>query len=208
VISCAKGGALPVLKCVFCLLIALAASIAARADSPPQPVSADGKCAVPVDPNWTKQEKFVWVNVCIGKAVDFNNEPGYGDYLDPRRSPTGLPDDRILRSSFLETILLKDKYRSALTRVGVHIIGARFTGAVDLRNAQLQHDLRLERSLLEDGANLEAIETSQEISFYGSKIRDTFNANGAQINKNLSMAQAEFPDANFLASSRNRVGNF
>jgi hypothetical protein len=162
-----------------------------------KPIPADGKCAVPVDPNWTKQEKFVWVNVCIGEAADFNNEPGYGDYLDPR-SPTGLPDRRILRSSFLETILLKDKYRSALTRLGVRIIGARFTETVDLRNAELQHELRLIGSLLENGANLQTIEASHSISFGGSKILGTFNAAGVQINKDLLMARAEFSDADLL----------
>ena len=110
-------------KCALCLLIALVAltpPIAAQADSPPQPIPADGKCAVPVDPNWTKQEQFVWLNACAGKEADFNKEPGYGGDLDPKSS-TGLPDSRILRSSFLETILLKDKYRSALTRLGVRI---------------------------------------------------------------------------------------
>ena len=139
-------------KCVLSLL-ALAASIAAHAASPLQPNPANGQCAVPADPAWTEQEKFVWVNVCIGKGADFNQEPGYGGDLDPK-SPTGLPESCILRSSFIETILLKDGYRSALTRFGVRITGARFTETVDLRNAELQHDLWLDRSLLEKGANL------------------------------------------------------
>jgi len=182
---------------VLCLLIALAAPIAARANSPPQPIPADGKCAVPVDPDWTKQEQFVWVNVCIGKEADFNKEPGYDGDLNPK-SPTGLPDSRILRSSFLETILLKDKYRSALTRLGVRITGARFTETVDLENAELQHDLRLNSSLLKDGANFQKAETSNRISFDGSKILGTFNATGAQINKDLSMRWAEFSYANLL----------
>jgi hypothetical protein len=184
-------------KCALCLLIvlaALAAPIVARADSPPQPIPADGKCAVPVDPNWTKQEQFVWLNVCVGKEADFNKEPSYGGDLDPKSS-TGLPDSRILRSSFLETILLKDRYRSVLTRLGVRIIGARFTETVDLQNAELQHDLRLDRSLLEKGANLRAIETSHQISLYGSKILGTFDAAGAQITKDLLMSGAKFSDA-------------
>ena len=111
--------------------------------------------------------------------------------FDPR-NPTGLPDNRILRSSFLETILLKDKYRSALTRLGVRIIGARFTETVNLQNAALKHDLSLDWSLLENGADLSTTETSRRISFASSKILGTFNAAGAQINKDLRMAGAEF----------------
>jgi uncharacterized protein YjbI with pentapeptide repeats len=198
------GGALRLPQCAFCLLVALAAPMAAHADSPPQPIPADGTCAVPVDPSWTKQEQFVWLNACAGKAADFNKEPGYGGDLDPK-SPKVLPESRILRSSFLETILLKDKYRSALTRLGVRIVGARFTETVDLQNAELEHDLWLERSLLEKGANLEAAKTSRRISFDGSRILGMFNAAGSRIGEDLSMYQTEFfNDVNLL---RAHIGN-
>ena len=179
--------------CLLIALVALAAPIAAQADSPPQPLPADGKCAVPVDPNWTKQEQFVWINACVGKEADFNKELGYGGDLDPK-SPTGLPDSRILRSSFFETILLKDKYRNALTRLGVRITGARFTETVDLQNAELRHDLSLEQSLLEKGVDLSAVETSRRIAFDGSKIIGPLNATGSQINKDLSMRGTEFSE--------------
>jgi hypothetical protein len=206
-----KSGAWPggnlLRKCALCLLIALAAlaaPIAAQADSPPQPLPADGKCAVPTDPNWTKQEQFVWLNVCAGKEADFNKEPGYGGDLDPR-SPTGLPDSRILRSSFLETILLKDTYRNALTRLGVRIIGARFSETVDLQNAELAHDLWLDRGLLEKDVNLETVETPRRIAFDGSRILGTFNAAGCRISKDLSMYQTDF--FNDVNLSRAHIGN-
>jgi hypothetical protein len=185
-------------------LAVLAVPIAAYADTPPQPIPADGNCAVPVDPNWTKQEQFVWLNVCVGKEADFNKAPGYGGDLDPN-GPNGLPESRILRSSFLETILLKDKYRSALTRLGVRITGARFTDTVDLQNAELGHDLWLDRSLLEKGVNLEAVETRRRMAFDSSKILGTFNAAGSRISEDLSMYQTEFSDDVDL--SRAQVGN-
>jgi hypothetical protein len=198
------GGALRLPQCAFCLLVALAAPMAAHADSPPQPIPADGTCAVPVDPSWTKQEQFVWLNACAGKAADFNKEPGYGGDLDPK-SPKLLPESRILRSSFLETILLKDKYRSALTRLGVRIVGARITETVDLQNAELEHDLGLERSLLEKDVNLETVETGRRISFDSSRILGTFNAAGSRISEDLSLYQTEFfTDVNL---SRTHIGN-
>ena len=183
-------------KRALCLLIALTAlapPISAQADNPPQPIPADGKCAVPVDPAWSKQEQFVWLNVCVGKVADFNKERDYGGDLDPK-SPIGLPESRILRPSFLETILLKDEYRNALTRLGVHIIGARFTEPLNLQNAELQHDLWLDWSLLENGANLSGVETKRQMAFDHSKILGTFNAAGAQIDKDLYMRGDEFHD--------------
>ena len=105
-------------KLALCLLIAFAAPnlvpYLAHADNP-QPVPADGQCAVAADPGWTAQEQFVWRHVCAGTEANFNTEPGYGGDLNPK-SAAGLPDSRILRSSFLETLLLKGEYRGALTR--------------------------------------------------------------------------------------------
>jgi hypothetical protein len=174
----------------FFLMVALAAPIAAHADSPPQPVPSDDKCTVPVDPNWTKQEQFIWLTVCAGKEADFNKEPDYGGDLDPK-GPTGLPDSRILRPSFIETILLKDKYRNALTRFGVRVAGARFSDIVDLRNAELGHDLWLDRSLFEKGVNLQGIKTSRRITFDHSKILGGFSAVRTRIEHDLSMHEAE-----------------
>jgi hypothetical protein len=194
----------PLRKPILCLLVALAAPIAARADGPPQPVPADGQCTVPADPGWTKQEQFVWLTVCAGKEADFNKEPDYGGDLDPM-SPAGLPDSRILRPSFLETILLKDKYRTAVTRFGVRIAGARFQDVVDLRNAELAHDLWLDRSLFEKGADIQGIKTSRRITFDRSKILGGLNAVRARIDQDLTMHRAEISgDVNLL---RAYVGN-
>ena len=169
----------------------VATSIAARADSPSQPIPADGKCNVPGDANWTKQEQFVWMNVCIGKVADFNKAPGYGDDLDPK-SPAGLPESRILRSSFLETILLKDKYRGALTRLGVNIAGARFTETVDLGNAELQDDLSLDKCLFEKDVDLNSTKSPRGISVSNSKLLGGFYAYESQINEDLLMNKSEF----------------
>jgi hypothetical protein len=195
-------------KPALCLLVALAAPVlapmAAHADGPPQPVPADGQCAVPADPGWTRQEQFVWRNVCAGKEADFNKEPDYGGDLDPK-GPAGLLDSRILRSSFLEAILLRDKYRNALTRLGVRIIGARFAETVDLRSARLQHELWLVKCLLEKGANLTFVETSSRIIFDESKILGLFNAAASQIDKDLSANQADFFGS--ISLLRAHIGN-
>jgi hypothetical protein len=168
------------------LLSLLIPSNDARSEDLPQPVPANGKCSVPADPQWTPQEKFVWRRVCIGEVADFNKAPGYGGDIDPK-SPQGLPDSRILRSAFIETILLKDKYRHALTRRGVVISGARFTETVDLEGAQLEDDFGLFRSLLGKGADLILLRSTHVIALSGSKVIGMLKMNGLQIDQSLLM---------------------
>lgn len=167
------------------VLTLLVASLSARGEDVAQPVPANGKCSVKADPQWTSQETFVWRHVCIGEIADFNKAPGYGGNLDPRR-PQGLPDSRILKPAFLETILLNHKYRDALTRRGVPIVGARFTDTVDLEGAQLGSDLALYGSLLGKGANLERLRSSHAIVLSGAKVAGTLNMNGLEVD-NLNM---------------------
>ena len=127
------------------VLALLGASFEARGEGRPAAPSVDGNCSVAADTQrWTKQEIFVWERVCAGAIADFNAGTAYGGDLDADR-PEGLPESRILRPKFLETILLEDKYRSALPRRGVRIVGARFTQRIDLVNAELKHELRLNR---------------------------------------------------------------
>ena len=144
------------------LMILLFAAFGVRAEQSAQPIPADGQCPVAADEHWTAQEKFVWSRVCVGAVADFNAEPDYGGDLDPKR-PEGLPDNRVLRSTFIESILLAGKYRNALTRNGVHIVGARFTDVLDLGHAELVHELWLDRCLLEKGADFAEARSTQRI---------------------------------------------
>ena len=96
-------------------------------------VSTRGKPALPGEScktapikSWTPQEKWVWKQVCEGKIANFNRAEGYSGKLDPKTSEK-WPEKRVLRSAFLETILLHEPYRSALPRQCVRIIGAWFT---------------------------------------------------------------------------------
>jgi hypothetical protein len=173
------------------VLTLLVVSLSARGEDTAQPVPANGTCSVPADPQWTPQEKFVWQHVCIGEIADFNKASGYGGDLDPRK-PQGLPDSRVLRPAFLETILLADKYRHALTRRGVGIVGARFTDNVDLEGAQLGNDLALYRSLLSKGANLDRLRSSHAIVLSGAKVAGTLSMNGVEVDTLNMRDKGEF----------------
>jgi hypothetical protein len=171
------------------LVMALLSAAAARAEDHVQPIPADDKCTVQLEGKWTPQEHFVWDRVCRGREANFNDEPDYGGDLDPKTQT--LPESRILTSRFLETILLNDKYRQALTRMGVRITGARFTERVDLENAELHHDLWLDRSLLEEGADLGGLRSTRRITFDGSKLGGELNMVELKTDEDVSIQNSE-----------------
>jgi hypothetical protein len=162
-------------------MILLIASQGALSQNIARPVPTNGQCSVPADPGWTSQERFVWQHVCAGKIADFNVGRDYGGDLDPKSSQ-GMPDSRILRSTFLETVLLDRKYREALTRLGVQIIGARFAETIELANAQIGHDLVLRRCLLDRGANLANLRSAYTIELSNSNVTGKLDLTGLQVN--------------------------
>src|SRR6516164_1954660 len=173
-------------------LVLLGAAFVARGEGRPAAPSADGKCPVAADTQrWTKQEIFVWDRVCSGAIANFNEGTAYGGNLDPDR-PEGLPESRILSRKFLETILLEDKYRSALPRRGERIIGARFTERIDLVNAELKHELWLNRCLLEQGVDVSGATSTHLLSFDGSKVDGAFTMDGSRIEDDVFMRNARF----------------
>jgi uncharacterized protein YjbI with pentapeptide repeats len=182
-----------VIRVLAFLLTMLTAPLAVCAEDVEQAPPADGKCSVPADDHWKPQEQLVWKRVCSGDEANFNIEPGYGGDLDPK-DPAGLPESRVLSSSFLATILLSDKYRPALTRRGVRITGARFTESVDLQNAELSSELWLDRSLFEKGADFSALRSTRRLTLYGSKIIGPLKMNELDLRGDLSIAKAQFTE--------------
>jgi hypothetical protein len=177
-------------------LALLLAAVSVCAGEPNQSASVDAKCSVPSDEHWTPQEKFVWERICIGNIADFNKEPPYGGHLDPRMA-AGLPESRVIRPTFLETILLEEKYRRAIKRHGVRIFGGRFTEKIDLQNAELQNGLWLQRCLLEKGVDFSWLRSSRPIGFAGSKVGGKLEMYGLHVDSNLFLhSEAEFADIN------------
>jgi len=181
-------------RCCGVLLMLITMTLCVCAEEPAQPLPADKKCSVPEDEGWTSQEKFVWHRVCIGETADFNKEPEYGGSLDPKK-PDNWPQNRVLRPSFLETILLKDQYRRVLTRNGVDIVGARFVEELDLYGAQLGHGLGLSESLFEKGADLRFMRSTQVIAFDGSKFTGPLVMDGLRAENYVLLRNAELAEA-------------
>jgi hypothetical protein len=155
--------------------------------------------AVPAAEDWTPQEKFVWERVAAGEFADFNEAVGYGGNLDLEK-PEDWADNRVLRSAFLETILLKDPYRHNLTRRGVTIIGARFSQTIELEGAELDHRLSLSDNLIEKGANLSGVRSKYPIILNGSKVAGTLQANGLDLDSDLLVRAGEFAEVDLTGA--------
>jgi hypothetical protein len=149
---------------------------------------------------WTEQEKWVWEKVGSGEAADFNEGDRYSGWLDPKK-PEGWPENRILRPEFLETILLHEPYRGALTRLGVLITGARFKDPLDLINASLDHQLVLANSRFDSDLFLRFLNTPYSISLVGSKFSGKLNMDSLQVGSHLFIRNgAEFAEVDLKSA--------
>ena len=159
----------------------------------------------PPKKNWTEQEKWVWEKLCAGEEADFNN-PGdpekeklYGKDLDPKKDKlwnfkNEHAKNRILSLEFLETILLEEPYRNALTRIGVKIIGAWFTDTLDLSFATLEHQLWLNKSRF-DVVVFSYLKSKRLISFVGSNLKKTLHMEDVELDGILFLKdEAQFAE--------------
>ena len=135
---------------------------------------------------WTPQEKWVWDQVCRGKAANFNKVEDYGGDLDPKEDKE-WPRERILSPTFLETILLHEPYRGALTHHGVHIVGAWFEESLDLSNTHLSCQLWLQKSRFESDVSLNFLKTHRTLVLIGSTFTGELNMNGLEVGQSLLM---------------------
>jgi hypothetical protein len=186
------------------ILTLLVSSLGAYCEGARVLMPAVDSCTVEDDNQWTAQERFVWRHVCAGEVADFNEGSIYGGNLDPERS-AAWPANRVLTPAFLQAILLEDKYRRLVTRHGVRIVGARFTEAIELANAELKHELWLDKSLIEKGGTLSRLRSTEPISFEGSNIGDWLDMTDIRVEAGLSMRESRFTEISLI---RARVGKF
>jgi uncharacterized protein YjbI with pentapeptide repeats len=140
---------------------------------------------------WTPQEKWVWEQVSQGEIADFNKAEGYGGKLSPRKSE-GWKENRVLRPKFLETILLQENYRNALTRRGVRIVGAWFKEPVDLSDTTIPSQLWLDGSRFELDVDLSCLKSPSLLSLEGSVFI-----------RSLDLARAKVEIINMIGSTFN-----
>lgn len=147
-------------------------------------------------PDWMSQEKWVWKQVSEGKIADLSKFEGFNTNVALGKFGY-LSEVRILTPEFLETILLHEPYRGALTRQGVRIVGAWFKDKINLSNATLAHPLQLEDSRFDKDMYLNRLKTPCVISLKGSKFNGKLNMSGLEV-RDLLMNKSRFVEVNLL----------
>ena len=141
---------------------------------------------------WTAQEKWVWKQACKGKIADFNCAQGYGGRLNPKEAK-GWPEDRVIRPAFLETILLHEPYRGALTHKGLRIVGAWFKGSLDLSSGQISRPVWLNQCRFDSEVDFMYLRSAYYISLEGSIFRGKLRMQSIHLCGHLFMGKgAEF----------------
>ena len=166
--------------CLFGILISTHLFTMSYASTTPLPQS-----------QWTPQEIWVWEQIVKGEKADFNQAKGYGGYLDPKKED-GWTENRVLRSAFLETILLEKGYSKDIPRQGVHISGAWVKEPLDLSCGEVEFFLVFHQTLFEAPVNLIDMKTLSSLSFEGSIFRDDLVMHRIHVNQSLFLRNGAY----------------
>ncbi len=172
-------------------------------------------CQTPPHKDWTEPEKWAWQQICEGRPADFNIR--YGRTLDTNNPGhwTGYEMMvRGIRSTFLESILLHEPWRSAIPRQGVRIGGAWFEGNLDLsyslvksellllacrfendfdlRFGQLERNLLLSKSIINGNCELDGIQVAGTIFMDEGRYNKATNLREAKVLGQISMNKSVF----------------
>ncbi len=150
------------------------------------------KCRVSPSSKWTEPEKWTWIQICEGRIANFNKR--LSEKLDPiNPSHDGKwSDNRILSSSFLETILLHEPFHSAIPRQGVRISGAYFPDDINLTDASIERPLMVHKSRFKSQVDMFRLKTLALISLEGSKFDGGLNMSSSSVGVHLFIRDAIF----------------
>jgi hypothetical protein len=119
----------------------------------------------PPSSQWSEPEKWAWSRLCTGQPVGFNVR--YGAALDPR-GEDGWDDRHKLSSLFIETVLLHDPWRQAVTKSGLQVYGAWIPDLIDLTDASIPFFVGFDLSRLAQGVNLQRSRLAKSLLFVRS----------------------------------------
>lgn len=149
-----------------------------------RPVLPGGKCKTAHRNSWTEQERWVWTQICEGREADLNQRADGALHSNMSEKWTR---GHVLRSEFLETVLLHEPYRAALPHRGIRIKGAWFIEPLDLSEATLTKPLALNGCRFDGEVVLSHLETPYWISLGGSTFNRTLSMHRLQVGGSLRL---------------------
>jgi uncharacterized protein YjbI with pentapeptide repeats len=172
------------LSLIFCAIPNGSFPLTAAEYMKDRPVLPGEKCKTTHGINWTEQERWVWTQVCENREADLNQREG-GSH-DPKKLEVWTKS-RILRPSFLETILLHEQYQLAVSHRGIRITGAWFIEPLDLSDATLTKPLGLHGCRFDEEVILSHLKTHSWISLGGSIFNRTLSMHRLQTGGSLRL---------------------
>ncbi len=194
------------------LLTSIALSIApgALADLPEGPRPAfpnETECPTPLADHapgpWSQQEEWAWnERICLGRSADLSRRRGgAGGDCEPANGED-WPEDRVLTSSFLQTVLFHEPFRSAYTQRGVHLRCARFDETLDLSGGHFAHDLFVAHSYFSNDIYAHDLQIDHNLSLAGSHVTGSVIAYRMRVGHDLILrGQAQFQTVELLGAT-------
>jgi hypothetical protein len=119
--------------------------------------------------NPTTPEGWAWKQIKAGNLADFNDH--CGTTLDPHNARGWDDPCRHIPAQFLIDLLTMPKWQNQVTRRGVRLRGAHVVEDIDLSNAEIVSELRLDASLVAGALDLDDAHLKRPLSFRESVLR-------------------------------------
>jgi len=150
---------------------------------------------------WTPQETWVWQQLCLGKSADLESSGRFGDPSDSDVNKT-WSGSRVIRSQFLETILVEQKYLRHISNHPVHISGAWFPEKLDLAERDFPSSLYFFDSRFDESLDLSNSHVGGNIAFSGSAIYGELDLNGTEVAGSVFLrGKGSFQDVALIGAS-------
>lgn len=146
-------------------------------------------------------EGWAWTQIKDGKPADFNAH--CNSKLDAHTGSPGWDETcRLLSAKFVVDVLTGAPWSKDVPFPGVHIVGARIAGDINLQRAALERPLIIEACRIDANVILDEVRTKTAIEFVNSSIAGTFSAEQLRSELSLVLKKSEFKTGLSLADSK------